>query len=1747
MPQFLSGGGEMGRRIRDFDWSLTSLNTVTTWPQSLQSALSICLNSNFPIAIYWGKELVLLYNDAWSPIPGNKHPWALGRPAQEVWPDIWDAIEPQFQKAFSGEPGGSKDALLPMQRHGYIEECYFDFTFTPIYGEGGKVEGVFNAVIETTYRIISERRTAFLKNLAISIASAQSIQQLFDEAMRFTSSASEDIPFALLYSYENSEAKLSAASVKATDIAFSSKAFPFDKVANDGASFYVDNLSDHLAKIPQDNWKQIPKEAVIVPLFNSSGLAKGFLVCGLSSRRRFDEEYNLFIEGIANTITNVSNNIVALEEERKRSEALAEIDKAKTTFFSNVSHEFRTPLTLMLGSLEEMLKNPNREANDRQAVETTHRNAIRLLRLVNNLLDFSRIEAGKAKAQYQLTDIAKYTTDLASNFRSVIENAGLSFKVTTDAIIQPVFIDKEMWEKIVLNLLSNAFKYTLEGSIELSLTSESSQVILKVKDTGVGIPKEELPKMFQRFHRVQNVTGRTYEGTGIGLSLVKELVHLHGGQVSVSSAVGKGTEFTVSIPTGKAHLPKENVIAQDSNLIGSLSDAFIEEASSLLEDPYLVKDEEEPQGHEHSPKVLIVDDNADMRTYLKSILQQRYRIITAGNGMEGLHKINEENPSLVISDVMMPIIDGIQMVKELKQNPATANLPIILLSARAGEEAKVEGFDIGADDYLVKPFSAKELLARVESHIRLKQNRDNALRNLYNVFDGVPFAVAVLMGEDLVLEFINQYNLSIWQRSKEEVLGKPLYKVFPGNREAVEAVHRQVYATQQRFVANEIPVEVFTDGKLQTRWFNTVIDPLRNEKGQVIGQLASTIEVTEQVMARKNVEESQRELQSLFKQAPAAIAVVEGPQHKYVMANLLYQQLFDRTEEQLLGKTIREVFPEVGSQGIYKIFEEVYHTGKPYIANEFPAFFDKLGDGVKLLGYYNFVAQPIRNAKGEVTSILIHAFEITEQVEARKKLEESEQHLELLSNTVPAMIFYLDPEERYRSYNKTFMEWFGIDSSAALGKTVREFIGDEAYKGVKPHLEKAYGGLQERYETAAPSKIEEGRWLSIVYTPHKDDKGKVLGIIVHATDITQSKQTEMILRESEARFRSLADQSPMIVYIVEPDEAATMSYFNKTWLDYTGLTLEQALGRAWDGIVHPDDLQGVFDIYIPAFQNRTSYVLPAIRLKRHDGEYRWHIFKGNPRYLPNGEFMGFIGVGFDIHEQKIADERIRESEQRFRTLAETLPQMVWIRNAEGTIEFASKNWEEYSGISNISEAWKAMTHPDDWTPVMNVWQKAVEAGTSFAYEVRLKNKEGEYRWHYAVGEPVKNETGNTVKYIGALTDIHIQKTFAEKLEKEVAESTAELKARNEDLQNVQSFLQQLIDSSVEYITVLDKDLRFVTVNKRYEDTMNISRQQLQGRHLFEVTPKAEGSLQHESILKALQGETVYLDKRQAIAKTGMYVDTYFIPLRTQNVIEGIIIMARDVTAIVQSENLLEQMNYELKRSNDDLQQFAHVASHDLKEPVRKVKTFIGRLEQHLDGKLDEVSLRYLEKVHTATNRMFSMIEGVLSYSTINSSSQVPERVDLNEVIRQIQTDLELVIQQKSATVQHEDLPELEGAPVLLYQLFYNLMNNSLKFAKEDTPPIVRISSSLSSDDNENYAQITFADNGIGFEQSQADKIFDTFTRLNSKDRYEGTGLGLALCKKIVERHGGTIEAISEMGEGATFIIRLPVKQAKPTI
>jgi PAS domain S-box-containing protein len=425
----------------------------------------------------------------------------------------------------------------------------------------------------------------------------------------------------------------------------------------------------------------------------------------------------------------------ALEAERARSDALAEIDRTKTKFFSNISHEFRTPLTLMLGPIEEAVSSPETPPQIRSHLELAHRNSLRLLKLVNSLLDFARIEAGRIDISYEATQLDVLTRDLASNFRSAMERAGLTFNVDCEDLGEPAYIDREMWEKIVLNLLSNAFKFTLQGNVTLRLRREQADAVLEVADTGVGVPSTELPRIFERFHRVEVTAGRTQEGSGIGLALVQELVKLHGGSASAQSELGRGTTFRVSLPLGSAHLPPERIKSSSSIAppTATGAQAFVQEALRWI--PSVAPAEEAPPKRRLAKvagaRILLADDNADMRDYVRDLLSANYMVEAVADGEQALEAVRRQPPDLVVADIMMPRLDGLTFLKRLRNDEALRDVPVMLLSARAGEEAQVEGLDAGADDYMVKPFSARELLARVGARLELTRMRkatEQALR-----------------------------------------------------------------------------------------------------------------------------------------------------------------------------------------------------------------------------------------------------------------------------------------------------------------------------------------------------------------------------------------------------------------------------------------------------------------------------------------------------------------------------------------------------------------------------------------------------------------------------------------------------------------------------------------------------------------------------------------------------------------------------------------------------------------------------------------------------------------------------------------------------------------------------------------------------------------------------------------------------------------------------------------------------------
>ncbi|MBF2051632.1 MAG: response regulator [Elainella sp. C42_A2020_010] len=754
------GDGEMATLMRSHDWSNTPLGSIENWPPTLRTLVSTILASRFPQSIFWGDDLIQLYNDAIIAAYGAEHPHALGQPLREVWPEVWDnQLKPMCHGIRdTGEAFFGEDLLFEISRFGYPEEAYFTVCYSPVWDEAGKFGGILCTTTETTQQVIGRRRLTMLRELATAGSGAKTLQSACLAAADTLNPY--DIPFALFYQV-NSQGDLaervafsgltqdSAAAPATISLSSTDSGWRLAEVFQSREAQLMTDVVARFGVLPGGPWAESPRSAMILPILSGNKeQVECLLVAGISPRLPFNSEYRSFLELVAQQVESSIATARSYEEERKRAEALAELDRAKTTFFSNVSHEFRTPLTLMLGPAEDALsdREESLSPNQQQRIEVIQRNGLRLLKLVNTLLDFSRIESDRIQAIYEPTDLATFTAELASVFRSAIEKANLRFVIDCSPLPEPVYVDREMWEKIVLNLISNAFKFTFTGAITVRLHWVGNQVELAVQDTGIGIPAAEMGHLFERFYQVKGAQGRTFEGSGIGLSLVQELVKLHGGTVEVSSVEGEGSCFRVLIPTGCAHLPTERIGATRT-LVSTATGAspYVEEALRWLpqenESTQAVVSQEGRKltfaptyahiSSSASSRILLVDDNADMREYVKRLLTQRWQVETAANGAIALDMIQQQLPDLVLADVMMPEVDGFQLLKTLRADPITQSIPIILLSARAGKAATVEGLEAGADDYLIKPFSARELVARVETQLQMSRLRQELSANRF--------------------------------------------------------------------------------------------------------------------------------------------------------------------------------------------------------------------------------------------------------------------------------------------------------------------------------------------------------------------------------------------------------------------------------------------------------------------------------------------------------------------------------------------------------------------------------------------------------------------------------------------------------------------------------------------------------------------------------------------------------------------------------------------------------------------------------------------------------------------------------------------------------------------------------------------------------------------------------------------------------------------------------------------------------
>ena len=713
LEELFPGDNTTDRRFRELDWAATALGPVEQWPAELVTAIRTVMPSTIPMLIWWGPRLVQIFNHTYTDFLGDKFPDAVGQPAHECWSEMWDYVGGLCSQVMDGrEAVHGVRQLFVMERYGYPEETYWTFSYSPIFGPGDAVLGVFVATTEVTMQVLGERRMHALLALG-SLTGDDSGGPVGICRAAVDALGEEPREFPLVAAYLRRDlADDGELDHIATSGAPGCEAATWDTAA-------VTEVSDgqaHLASVDVDG---TVANAVIVPLTLAGRVRPiGALLVGVDSLRARDDSATSFFVAVAERMSTALTASHAFEMERRRVAALAEADEAKTRLLENVGHEFRTPLTLLAGPLDCVRQSTTSTLtdSDRDALDVVHRASARLRRLVDDLLDIVSADAGRLRADLEPTDLAAVTRDCASMFAAVASDQGLELAIDA-AESGVVLTDGEMWSKVVFNLVANAVKYTPTGRVSVRLVTDADSIRLVVADTGLGIPEADLSRIFDRFHRVERSGAHSIEGSGIGLALVSDLITALDGRIDVDSEVGIGSTFTVVVP----RRPVESTESVDRPVTtaDSVSAIFAPaESASVAVD---------------RADVLLVEDNIDMRNYLVRLLtDEGWTVTTAGDVESALVHARSSAPGLVLTDVMLPGRSGLELVDDIRRDAVLQRVPVILLTARAGTDFVLDGLGRGADDYIVKPFHDRELVARVRVHLELSRMREQLIEESDN-------------------------------------------------------------------------------------------------------------------------------------------------------------------------------------------------------------------------------------------------------------------------------------------------------------------------------------------------------------------------------------------------------------------------------------------------------------------------------------------------------------------------------------------------------------------------------------------------------------------------------------------------------------------------------------------------------------------------------------------------------------------------------------------------------------------------------------------------------------------------------------------------------------------------------------------------------------------------------------------------------------------------------------------------------
>ena len=1009
-----------------------------------------------------------------------------------------------------------------------------------------------------------------------------------------------------------------------------------------------------------------------------------------------------------------------------------------------------------------------------------------------------------------------------------------------------------------------------------------------------------------------------------------------------------------------------------------------------------------------------------------------------------------------------------------------------------------------------------------------------------------------------------------------KAMGQPVHTLFASQWKSLGPVFDQVMLGQPVNLP-DVSCSINQKGYTEAVPYTFSCIPIPNETGKAGGMLVTATENTTQLAA------DHKKIYDVLLQLPIGILIVRMPDYKVELVNDSFLQVINEQVSGLTGQHLFQAIPELKGQSLEQLIEQVLQSGQLHMESDLPVQVAR--NGKQALAYFNFLFYPLLESDGAVNGVMLVGREVTDHVLERKRMEKSERYFRRLADTIPVMLWIRRPDGHCTYVNQKWYDYTGQTPDKTLGHDWLSVVHED-------DIEPMQRGFQEANARQVPFNLEyrirgaDGiyRWILDSGSPMFDTAGVFEGYIGSVINIDQRKQAEDAVRHSERQFRQLADSMPQIVWTANSD--GYVDYYNKQW--YRLIGEENQFGdNSFLIHVHPDDQARCLESWHNVVRSGEPYEIEfRFKIKYPVEGYQWFLVRALPIKNDSGQIVKWYGTCTDIDEVKRIEQTLRESEERFRFVVNSAPVMVWMSDPQKRFTFFNKRWLEFTGRNmehELWDGWKEGILPEDRETGLAAYYEAFEAHRDFEVEFRLKRHDGQYRWIVCHGIPRFSYDGAFLGYIGSSIDIHERKTIRLELEKRVAERTHEILHKNKELEETtreltainnqlelrnEAFRQsedrylRMTNEVEDYaIILLSREGYIENWNKGAEKIKGYTAEDIIGKHfrLFYTQADQHQGLAEKLIKEACEkGKSTYEGLRVRKDGSTFWGYTVITALHDdKNDIIGFSKVTRDLTERKMAEDQLkmyaeqlEQKNRELERSNGELSSFSYVASHDLQEPLRKIQAF-GNLIQTKDAAhLSANSKDYFDRMVKAAVRMQNLIDSLLEFSRTTTARKNFEKTDLNVLLDDVKKELAHRIEEKKAVIESAHLPTITIIPFQFRQLLSNLISNSLKYSKTDTTPVITINAThvkaaaLNEKDalpGKDYFRFSAADNGIGFEQEYAEKVFELFQRLHGRNEYSGSGIGLAICKKIVENHHGFMRAEGEPDKGATFYFFIPVK------